>query len=55
MTLASLNANEFMAEVSMKHRGLLSTIELGNVAGLWGTIRIVKLELSHIIRTGGVW
>lgn len=51
MALASLNAGEFLAKVSMKHCGFLGTIQLGNIARFGGSIRAVKLELSHSIRT----
>ena len=34
----------------MEHGGLWSTVHLGNVASFWGSIRAVKLELSHIVR-----
>lgn len=44
-----------MAKVSMEHDGFWGAIQLGNTAGLCGSIRAVKLELSHCIRTTARW
>lgn len=51
MTLASLNAEELMAKMSMEHGRFWDAIQLGNTARLCGSIRAVELELSHCIRT----
>lgn len=55
MTLASLNAEELVAKVSMEHGGFWDAIQLGNTARLCGSIRAVKLELSHCVRTRARW
>lgn len=50
MTLAPLHIEELMAEMPVQYGRFGGAIHLDNTTRLDGSIRIVKLELSHGVR-----
>jgi hypothetical protein len=54
VTLAPLNVEELVTKVPVQHRGFRGAILLDNAAGLEGSVRVVKLELSHSVRIGAM-